>query len=170
MRRRLYFVLPDLASARATADDLLLARIEYGRMRFLAKRGTDLGELHEASFFQKTDLVHGAGVGFALGAGGGLALGAAIVFYPPAGTHPLPVAVLITVILGSVLGTWMSSMVAASVPNSRLRQYHDEIERGKLLLMVDVPFTRVAEVQALVTGRHPEAVAGGLDTRYPAFP
>ena len=28
MRRRLYFVLPDVESARRTADDLLLARIE----------------------------------------------------------------------------------------------------------------------------------------------
>jgi len=28
MRRRLYFVLPDLPSARKTMDDLLLARIE----------------------------------------------------------------------------------------------------------------------------------------------
>src|SRR5579885_3248105 len=38
MRRRLYFVLPDLDSARRTADDLLLARIEHRHMYFLARR------------------------------------------------------------------------------------------------------------------------------------
>jgi hypothetical protein len=40
MRRRLYFVLPDVDSARRTADDLLLARVEDRHMRFLARRGT----------------------------------------------------------------------------------------------------------------------------------
>jgi hypothetical protein len=49
MRRRLYFLLPDVVSARQTVADLLLARIEDRHMRVLAKRGTDLGELHEAS-------------------------------------------------------------------------------------------------------------------------
>jgi hypothetical protein len=46
MRRRLYFVLPDLESARRTADDLLLARVEDRHMHFLARRGTDLSGLH----------------------------------------------------------------------------------------------------------------------------
>jgi len=67
MKRRLYFLLPDVASATRTANDLLLARVEDRRMHFLAKRGTDLGELHEAGYLFKTDLVRGAGFGLALG-------------------------------------------------------------------------------------------------------
>jgi hypothetical protein len=42
----MYVTLPDVQSARKLADDLLLARIEDKRMHFLARRGTDLGELH----------------------------------------------------------------------------------------------------------------------------
>ena len=68
MRRRLYFLLPDVESARRTADDLLLARVEDRHMHFLAKRGTDLAELHEAGYLIKTDFLHGAGVGLGLGA------------------------------------------------------------------------------------------------------
>ena len=60
MRLRMYVTLPDLASAKQLANDLLLARVEDRYMHFLAKRGTDLGELHEASYLQKTDTVHGA--------------------------------------------------------------------------------------------------------------
>src|SRR6267378_5430728 len=82
MRRRLYFLLPDVESARHTADDLLLARLEDRHMHFLARRGTDLGELHEASYLFKTDLLHGAGIGLMLGGIGGLILGAVIVAYP----------------------------------------------------------------------------------------
>src|SRR5215510_2647165 len=126
MRRRLYFVLPDVESARRTADDLLLARIEDRHMRFLAKRGTDLGELHEASYLQKTDLAHGAGIGLAFGGAGGLLLGAVIVAFPPAGNPQLG-TILVTTLIGAVLGAWMASMAAAAVPNSRLKQFQDAI-------------------------------------------
>lgn len=169
MRRRLYFLLPDLASARKTADDLLLARLEDRHMHFLARRGTDLGELHEASYLQKTDLLHGAGVGLALGAGAGLLLGGAIVLFPPVGSPEIG-TVLVTTLIGALLGAWMSSMAAAAVPNSRLKQFQEEIARGKILLMVDVPFARVEAVRDLLRARHPEAVPGGQETRFPAFP
>ena len=61
MKRRLYWLLPEVESARRTADDLLLARVEDRHMHFLARRGTDLGELHEASVLQKSDVRHAAG-------------------------------------------------------------------------------------------------------------
>ena len=170
MRRRLYFLLPDVESARRTANDLLLARVEDRHMRFLAKRGTDLGELHEASYLQKSDLLHGAGAGLGIGGLAGLLLGLVIVTYPPQGTNPQLVAVLIAAVIGAALGAWVASMVGAAVPNSRLRQFQDEIERGKVLLMVDVPSSQIGQIRELVVGRHPEAVPGGQATRFPAFP
>jgi hypothetical protein len=170
MRRRLYFLLPDVESARRTADDLLLARVEDRHMHFLARRGTDLAELHEAGYLIKTDFVHGAGVGLGLGALGGAMLGAALVFYPIEGTHPHPLAFFIAVLLGAVIGTWVASMVGASVPNSKLRQFQREIELGKLLLMVDVPLDAVDDIRRVVTARHPEAVAAGQVRPYPVFP
>lgn len=170
MRRRLYFLLPDVDSARRTADDLLLARVEDRHMHFLAKRGTDLGELHEAGWFMKTDLLHGAGVGLALGALGGLALGLGLLLYPIEGTHPHPISVMIAVLAGGALGAWMASMAGAAVPNSKLKQFHGEIERGKLLLALDVPVDRVDEIRQLVVSRHPEAVPRGQVRPYPVFP
>lgn len=169
MRRRLYFLLPDLESARRTADDLLLARVEDRHMRFLARRGTDLGELHEAGTLEKTDVVHGAGVGLVFGALVGAAAGGLLVAYPPEGMQPQLVAVLIGMVAGAALGAWMSSMAAAAVPNSRLREFAQDIESGRLLLMVDVRDARVDEVTRVVTSRHPEALPRGEAARY-VFP
>ena len=170
MRRRLYFLLPDVESARRTADDLLLARIDDRHMHFLARRGTDLGELREASFLHKSDLVHGAGTGLLLGILGGAVLGAVLLVYPPEGTRPGPLALLVCAVLGGVLGAWMASMAGAAVPNSRLKAFDHDIAGGKVLLMLDVPYDRVDEMREIVLARHPEAVAGGQASRYPAFP
>jgi hypothetical protein len=170
MRRRLYFLLPDVESARRTADDLLLARVDDRNMHFLARRGTDLADLHEAGYLMKTDLLHGAGVGLGLGALGGAALGAMMLFYPIEGTAPHPLASFIAVPVGAVLGAWAASMVGASVPNSKLRQFEREIEGGKVLLMVDVPYDAVQDIREIVMARHPEAVPVGQVRPYPVFP
>lgn len=170
MRRRLYFVLPDVDSARRTADDLLLARVEDRHMHFLARRGTDLGELHEAGYLMKNDALHGAGVGLGLGVLGGLVLGAVLLFYPIEGTQPHPVTLLIAVLLGGALGAWVSSMVGASVPNSRLKHFQGEIDAGKVLMMVDVPYDAVERIRQIVLARHPEAVPAGQVRPYPVFP
>jgi hypothetical protein len=45
-----------------------------------------------------------------------------------------------------------------------------DIERGKILMMVDVPFNRSQEIVDPVRRRHPEAVSGGTEPTIPAFP
>jgi hypothetical protein len=169
MRRRLYFLLPDVESARRTADDLLLARVDDRHMRFLSRRGTALEPLHEAGYLDKTDMVHGAVVGLALGGLIGALAGALVLAYPPEGMSPKLVAVLIGMLAGAPLGAWMASMAAAAVPNSRLKQFHDDIEAGRVLMMVDLPLRRVAEITELVVSRHPEAMPRGEAMRY-VFP
>jgi hypothetical protein len=170
MKRRLYFLLPDVECATRTADDLLLARVEDRHMHCLAKRGTELGELHEASYLIKTDLMRGAGIGLFCGALGGVILGYMIVNHPPEGTHPGLAAAVIAAIVGALLGVWMGSMAATAVPNSRLKQFENDIARGKVLMIVDVPYEKVDGIREIVAARHPEVVAMAQETRYPAFP
>jgi len=170
MRKRLYFMLPDVKSARAMRDEMLLARIEVRHLHFLAKRGTMPGDLPEASVLQKTDVVHGAELGLVVGGLAGIAVGALLVLMPPEGLSLELVTVLITAVLGALFGAWVSSMAGTQVPNSRLNSFHEDIERGKVLMMVDVPIARVAEISRLVAQRHPEAESGGIEPTIPAFP
>jgi len=169
MRRRLYFLLPDVDAAKRTANDLLLARINDRDMHVLARRGTDLGELREASALQKTDLVHGAEVGLVAGGIVGIVIGLLAVFNP-AGLSLQLVTVLLTCLGGALFGTWVGSLVGASVPNSRLRKFAAEIDAGQVLMMVDLPLRRIEEVRSLVHRRHPEASGGSVEPTMPAFP
>jgi hypothetical protein len=170
MRRRLYFLLPDVVSARRTVEDLLLARVEDRHMHLLARRGTDIGELHEASALQKTDLVVGGARGMVIGGVIGIAVGVAAVLWPPGGAALQWGTVLATGLAGALIGTWTGSLAGAGAPNSRLRRYDRELESGKVLLMVDVPFARVDEIRAVVHRQHPEASGGTVEPTMPAFP
>jgi len=151
-------------------DDLLLLRVEERHIHFLAKRGVPLDGLHEANVLQKSDLVHGAQLGLVAGAlvgciGGGLLVW--LVFTEPA--HQLA-TVLGTTAFGAFFGTWVASMVGSAVPNSRLRIFQDALERGNVLLMVDVPEHKVDVIKSRLGSSHPEAMDGGVEPNIPAFP
>ncbi|MFO1341278.1 MAG: DUF1269 domain-containing protein [Burkholderiaceae bacterium] len=170
MRRRLYVVLPDMASARQTANDLLLARIEDRHMHFLGRRDVSLGELHEASFLQKTDVRHAFFLGAGLGVVGGATLGVVLKMSEISGyTFDIGTLLLCTA-AGLVLGAWASTLVGVSTPSVKLKPFEGELEAGKILLMVDVPAARVDEIQQLLHRRHPEAADRGIDLTMPAFP
>ena len=170
MRRRLYFVLPDVASARSMLDEMLLARIEVKHIHFLSRRDTLPEDLPEANVLQKTDIVHGAQMGVAIGGIVGAVAGGLVVFFPPEGVTLKLFTVLVVAIAGALFGAWASSMVASSVPNSRLKAFQRDMEAGKVLMMVDVPMRRVQEVCDTITRRHPEAASGGFEPTIPAFP
>ncbi len=166
MRLRMYVTLPDLASARKLADDLLLARVEDRRMHFLARRGTDLGELHQATYLQKTDAVNAAFRGALIGAVMGVLVGIILVY-----TMNVQLgAVLAGALIGAVLGAWVSSMVGLQVANSSLREFEKDVAEGKILLMLDIPASRYEEIRAIIARTHPEAIDRGNEPTVPAFP
>lgn len=170
MRRRLYWLLPDVESAWRTADDLLLARIEDRHMHFLARPGTDLGPLHEASVLQKSDFKHAAGRGLILG--GLLGALAAWLFgqFPIEGLTFGVGGVLLMTAFGAVFGVFASTLVGSSVPNSKLERFAKDVEQGRILAMIDVPLHRVEEIHQLLEKRHPEASWRGVEPTVPAFP
>ncbi|HYD79705.1 MAG TPA: DUF1269 domain-containing protein [Paucimonas sp.] len=170
MRRRLYYMLPDVPSARALLDVLLLARIEERHMHFYAKEGTLPSDMPEANFLHKTDLVHGAELGMVVGGGAGLLGGILLVMFPPDGIQLQMIAILVAGIGGALFGTWVSGMAAAAIPNSRLKAFQDGIEKGQVLLMIDVPYGKISEVEEIVTKRYPAAKFSGIEPHIPAFP
>lgn len=170
MRRRLYFMVPDTASARQIRNELLLDRIGDGHILVLAKDGVPLTGMHEASILQKSDFVHGAETGLAVGGGIGIIAGLVAVLFPPAGVNLQLVTILLTALIGAAFGAWVASMIASAIPNSRLKTFESAIAAGHILMMVDVPSGRVSEIRRLIASHHPEAMSSGIEPTIPAFP
>jgi hypothetical protein len=170
MRRRLYFLLPDVKLARRIFKELLLERIEERHIHFLARDGMSLGDLPEATLLQKSDAVHGLGVGLVTGGLTGAVAGAVVLIFPPDGWTLGLGVVLITSLLGAIMGIWASGIIASSVPNTHLKQFEQDIESGKVLLMLDLPKDRTDQISASLQKHHPKTVVRGRDPTIPAFP
>jgi hypothetical protein len=81
------------------------------------------------------------------------------------------VAVLIAAFIGAFLGIWISTMMGLQVPNTQLKGFEQELQDGKILLMLDVPAGRYDEIR--VDHRaHPSRSGRPRATspRVPAFP
>lgn len=174
MNRRLYFMLPDTEHAHVMMNDLLLARFDANRIHFLAKPGTPMGDLPEATISERTDLIDGWEIGMGLGALLGLAAGLITIIIPTWWyTKPVPVipTVLICTLIGVLAGGFWTALVASTIPNARLKRFEQQIDQGKVLMIVLVPFHRVKEVRKLVAKKHPEAAyRGAWPTDHVMFP
>jgi hypothetical protein len=168
--KRLYFLVPDVGSAKTIVDQLLLARIEERHMHVLAKRGTPLETLPEASLLQKTDFIPATQRGLAMGGAVGTLAGLVAIALPPAGTVVAGGIILASALAGAGVGAWLSGMVGMNVGNTRLKRFEGAIADGHLLMMIDVPRERVEEITRIVKQQHPEADIEGVEPTIPAFP
>lgn len=168
--RRLYFLLPDVETARKVVDELLLKRVDERHIHLLARRGTPLEDLPQTSVAQRTDLLPALERGAAIGGATGALAGLVAVTVPPAGLVLGGGAVLGMALAGAGFGAWAASLLGISTPNSQLRRFHDAIERGQILMMVDVRKDRIHEIEESIRQHHPEVEIGGTEPTIPPFP
>lgn len=170
--RRLYFLIPNVDSAKKIVDELLLARIEERHIHIAAADHHALTEAHlpEASLLQESDFIPAVERGLAVGGATGILAGIAAVAIPGVGLVLGGGAILGIGLAGAGVGAWLSSMIGISAPSSRLKEFESAIQNGELLMMVDVAKSRVDDISNLVKSHHPEAHIQGTEPVIPAFP
>jgi hypothetical protein len=159
MNRRLFFLLPDEQHARQAMQDLIDAGIHKNAVSAHQRHSRDnAGEIASGKVWQRvhraeqveawawrTDLVIFflalIGLGFALWYGSVLFSVVAVVI------------MALTFLVGD--------RFAELVPRVHLQEFEHALSHGEVLLMVDVQSARVAEIENLLLGKHPEAIAGG---------
>jgi hypothetical protein len=162
--------MPDITSTHSLVNDLLLSHVEERNIHVIAKEGTPMEELPEASVFQKSDFVPAVEKGLTLGAVTGAVCGLVAMSFPPAGLVIGGGALFAMGAAGAGLGGLLSSMVGISLPSSRLKKFEDAVGQGDFLVLIDVARTRVQEIEELVKKHHPEADIEGTEPLMPPFP
>jgi hypothetical protein len=127
--------------------------------------------LHAANLLQSSDVVRSAQAGLVIGGAVGAVLGAfAALFFPVFGHAPEWGMIAVLAIVGAGFGAWVSSMIGVSTPSNRLKRFGAALEQGQILLMVDVPRSRVESIESRLQALHPEAHLEGVEPNIPAFP
>lgn len=168
--RRLYFLMPDISVTHNLVNELLLSHVEERYIHVIAREGTPMEELPEASLLQKSDFIPAVERGLALGAVTGVLVGLVAMAFPPAGLVIGGGAISAIGVAGAGVGGWLATMVGVSVPSTRLKKFEDAIKSGEFLVLVDVKRERVAEIEELVKKHHPDADIEGTEPHIPVFP
>ncbi len=168
--KRLYFLIPDTTIAKSIVDDLLVASVEENHIHVIAKEGTPLEELPEASLLQKSDLIPALERGAAVGGTMGVLAGVLAVSFPAAGIVLGGGALLGITLAGAGIGAWLSSMIGVDVENTQLKGFEAAIHEGQILMLVDVAKDRVEGITKLIQTIHPEVFIEDTEATSPESP
>lgn len=163
--RRIYFLAPNIETAHKIVEELRANGIEDRHLHVLAKRDAPLADLPEATEFQKTDFIPALERGAALGGTTGLLVG--LIGLRFAGFAIAGGPLLGILFAGATIGTIMSGLAGLQVGNSKVKKYEEAIERGELLIMVDIAKERIDAISKLITKHHPSAHFEGIEPLLP---
>jgi hypothetical protein len=156
--RRLYFVIPDERQAVQVVEDIEATGIMHQSVHAIAGKGASLTQLLPATEQQRHDAVWR--LERMLWIGNLLLFSLALIgFIACMIQGAWPGVILSFVILA--LSITAGALFAMRVPDTHLDEFRGVLSHGEVLLMVDVPKWRVAEVEEIVYRRHPEATPGG---------
>jgi hypothetical protein len=158
--RRVYVLMPTEDSCRLLVEELEAADIPPGHLHAIASLTHDLKDLPAASVWQRTEVAHGIEWGIGLGGVAGLLGGLLAVTFPPTGIVLGGGALLAGTAAGAGFGALVTALLGSQEHNHNLDSFQRALAAGQILLMVDVPRRREAEVKAAILKHHPEAQIG----------
>lgn len=154
--KRLYYLVPSIDSVQEISDDLHQQGVTDWRFHIISKdeAGLYTRRLHSAGIMDRTDLVRFLDRGAIIGALAGICLVAALMLLQ----RDLPVEAWVAMFIFSIIaGAWIGGIGGISSENYRTRCFHDAIESGKYLVMVDVPKQHVERTIESMKKNHPDA-------------
>jgi len=136
MSRRCIYSAPDLAAAEQAIASAREAGIDDDALSLVARSDIEVNAIPDDMKQADTDMLPAAARGAGYGAAAGALAGLAAATFPPLGLT-LAGALLGGGAAGALVGTWASAMVGASIPEPERRRYEEQIEAGRVLVVVD---------------------------------
>ena len=169
--RRLYYVADRVDDAEAVCLAMHREGVGHWRLHVLAKDAAGLytHHIHSANPIHQLDIVHTALRFAVVGGAIGLLIGCAI--FAMSSFDLLPFAVPVWLIFAAVafgicFGAWEGGLVGLSRENYKIERFHEDIEQGKYVLMVDVDDELRPKVKAMMNFDFPQVPYRGAGKRF----
>ncbi|MDF9391603.1 MULTISPECIES: hypothetical protein [Methylococcus] len=157
--KRLYYLADNLDSVERISDALHKEGITDWNFHVISKDQAGLyrRHIHSANFIQKSDAVRyaerGAMAGLLFSVLGSIYVASEQPFGPDmSGMVYLAIFGFIT-----LFGVWVGGLMGMATENQAISTYHDDIDAGKHLILIDIRAEEEERVRALMARTHPEA-------------
>ncbi|WP_028670492.1 hypothetical protein [Saccharospirillum impatiens] len=148
--KRIYYLTDDIEHAEHIATELAHYPLHNTYVQVLSQDevGLSVHQLRSASYLARQDIVHRGSQGLMLGLGLGSLL---LMLSGSLGLAPTDVSGQLALVLlfGLLLG-WAGCLIGLNQENHHLACFHDDIERGRTLMMIDVAPGKVSDVKAII--------------------
>lgn len=148
MKIRHVFSTPDLKTADAVVRSARDAGMEEDCILLVARSDIELEAIPDAHKEADTDMLPAAARGAGLGAGAGLLAGLVAVAVPPLGVTLAGAAA--ASVAGALVGSWSSALMGSSLPDPVRQKFHERIENGEILVVLDASDEQLAQVEPRV--------------------
>lgn len=169
--KRLYYLFRGTQHARAISDDLQMAGLDTGQLHFLSRDHAtlQLARVPTTSMLEERDLSHSGFYGGMIGLGVGV-LFALYLMTSELGPHMNFLTFAFVCGMFAFFGAWTGGIVGISHENHHIARFHDALEQGDTLLMLDA-YTpqQESKVREIMDTRHLEASYEGEDEQYREF-
>lgn len=163
-----YYLSPNLASTEHIAEDLHQSGVSDWFMHIVSKdeAGLSRKQLHSSNYLETLDLIRHGLIGAVSGLVTGLGLAVLLTVFNPFGIEISLLAYFGIVLLLTCFGAWQGGLVGISVENKKIQRFHDEIEKGKYLILVYAHRSKENGVEQMMNKLHPEARLVGIDAQF----
>lgn len=164
--RRLYYVAKDLETTQRISDELHAEGISNWNFHVLAKDfdGLYRHHIHSATPIHQLDFVHTGERWAMTGALVCFAIGLAIHLSGSFPWQTSMVSVVLFTVVGGLFGAWQGGMVGLTRENYKIEPFHQDIEAGRYLVMVDVSSANKARVREIMNMQFPQVEFRGRDS------
>jgi hypothetical protein len=160
--KRLCFLSPNQTHARHVVADLKGQGIPEQQIYAIAKEGIELEGLPDAGP-EVDDFLPAYERGVALGGTAALLAGLAAMVFPGTGIVIGGGMLLLYTLFGAGFGGLLTAIGGAAFPSSRLQEFELALEKGQILVMVDVPAKEVEKYEMLIRKLDPEVRVEGIE-------
>ena len=160
--RRIYYLLDDIDEADLISDTLHDNGIADWQFHVMAKdeEGLYRHHLHRANILQKRDVVHSGERGALIGGAVGLYLSAFILPWSISSNILLMSVLMVLTTVGVIVG----GLLGNTHENYKIARFHEDLEKGRLLIMLDVKKDQHKLVMSLMENKFPDLKSAGNDS------
>lgn len=148
MKRKHVYLTDDLPQARAAVTAARRAGATDDDIALVARNDIEMEVLPDSRRNASTDFMPASVKGALTGGGVGAVAGLVAMAIPPLGVTIAGAAAIAAI--GAVTGTWSSALIGSALPDPVRRRFDEEIQAGRILVVVDMPDESLALVDAQV--------------------